>query len=386
MIPRESTANQGMSDVTPHIFSHNDLETIIRLYEATMPHKASFSYRGTFVDKFTNSILDISEGALSGNTKGSGMNRKLSFLLVECFQNLLKHGESDSNLETDGLFSFTNMKESFVINSINYIHQEEKARLKELVDHINSLDTKELKDLYMRQLNSGGMSAKGGAGLGLIELSRKSGQKLQYQIEDFNDKYAMFHQQVTLPLNEVISRLDINHIPMTEKMFARLLEESIFLYYKGDLSQKSILPMLDFVEHNAGGGSAMNNFGRKAGHVLVEMLQNISRHSPTGDNDERQGIFLIGSRGGKLIIQCGNMINHHMKGFIDEKLSYLNSLDKNGLAELHKSALKASLKFESKNRSGLGLIEIAKASCEKIHYTFQPFGENKYFFAVQVCI
>jgi hypothetical protein len=36
------------------------------------------------------------------------------------------------------------------------------------------------------------MSAKGGGGLGFIDIAKKSGQKLEYNIEKVDDTYAFF--------------------------------------------------------------------------------------------------------------------------------------------------------------------------------------------------
>ena len=36
------------------------------------------------------------------------------------------------------------------------------------------------------------MSVKGGGGLGLIDIARKSGEKLQYNIREINESFSFF--------------------------------------------------------------------------------------------------------------------------------------------------------------------------------------------------
>ena len=60
------------------------------------------------------------------------------------------------------------------------------------IDYINSLDKDELKKFYKETLNNGTMSEKGGGGLGLIDIARRSGQKLQYKIREIDKDYSFF--------------------------------------------------------------------------------------------------------------------------------------------------------------------------------------------------
>jgi hypothetical protein len=71
---------------------------------------------------------------------------------------------------------------------------------------------------------------------------------------------------------------------------------------------------------------------------------------------------------------------------LEEKLDYLLSLDEYELKELHKSTLRATLRFENKSNAGLGLIEVAQASGNSMQYEFIPYSRENYLFAIQVSI
>jgi len=163
-------------------------------------------------------------------------------------------------------------------------------------------------------------------------------------------------------------------------------DKSMFMYYKGDFSQRSIIPMLDIVEHNVGGGGSVSSMGRKAGHVLIELLQNVSKHNSANGAEEKKGIFTIGEDGDKFYIQCGNLVSHQEKVLLETKLDFLSGLSKDDLRDFHRQAMKASIKFENKTRSGLGLIEIAKASSKPLEYIFEPLENNQFFYAIHVTI
>ncbi|MEN9347190.1 MAG: hypothetical protein RLZZ77_701 [Bacteroidota bacterium] len=381
--------NPKTTPLTTNALHNNpELRRIWELYSHMASSKTSFCYRGPFMDRFTNTILEISESAMMSQQQAPTMTRKVSFLLVECFQNILRHGETvaetQQNLTDDGVFAFQDLGKHFIINSINFIQSEDASNLRELVDAVNALDTKELKALYLQQLNQSEISTKGGAGLGLIELARKSGQNLLYEINPVNEVISIFEQQVTFSQQEEKTAVP-NYLKSTHETYKEMADGNVLLTYKGDFSQKSILPLLDIVEHNISDGRQQDALTRKAGHVLIEILQNIAKH---GGSDEygQDGVFQIGQQDGHLFIQAGNPISLSNKVCLEEKLEYLCSLKTEELKELHKAALRATLKFESKTRSGLGLIEVARMSESRIQYGFEPIDSENYFFVIKATV
>jgi hypothetical protein len=64
--------------------------------------------------------------------------------------------------------------------------------LESKLSEINSLDKEGLKELYKSIIKSSQLSEKGGAGLGFVDMARKSGQKLEYHFNKIDDKYSFF--------------------------------------------------------------------------------------------------------------------------------------------------------------------------------------------------
>jgi hypothetical protein len=180
-----------------------NLRSLLALYDEVKDHHPSFSYRGQFLERFTNTILEISEGALAARQHKPTVNRKLSFLLVECFQNIIRHSEQAQELRNEGMFGFKHFHDTFVINSINLILNDDRDHLSGLMEHVNDLRGEDLKDVYKRKLMNSEFSAKGGAGLGLIELARKSGHPLLYEFEPGPANQSYFLQQVTFQHGDV---------------------------------------------------------------------------------------------------------------------------------------------------------------------------------------
>ena len=64
------------------------------------------------------------------------------------------------------------------------------------IDEVNAMSSEELKSKYRETLDHGQVSAKGGAGLGIIDIARKSGNKLEYDFKQVNEKYCFFSLSV----------------------------------------------------------------------------------------------------------------------------------------------------------------------------------------------
>ena len=61
-----------------------------------------------------------------------------------------------------------------------------------MIDNINKLNKDDLNALYKKQIREGSLSEKGGAGLGLIDIARKTGRQLEYQFLPLQDNTNHF--------------------------------------------------------------------------------------------------------------------------------------------------------------------------------------------------
>jgi hypothetical protein len=84
------------------------------------------------------------------------------------------------------------LESKYTIFTGNYILNENILGLKTRLDEVNSLTKEELKDYYKKVLNNGEMSLKGGGGLGMIDIARKTGEKLEYNFLEIDDKVSFF--------------------------------------------------------------------------------------------------------------------------------------------------------------------------------------------------
>ncbi len=124
------------------------------------------------------------------------MKKKVYNVLVECLQNLYHHMDEipDARREKlkSAIFMIGKLENLYTIFTGNYILNENVEGLRNRLEKVNSLNKDELKLYYKEVLNNGEMSLKGGGGLGMIDIARKTGQKIDYKFLEINDKISFF--------------------------------------------------------------------------------------------------------------------------------------------------------------------------------------------------
>jgi hypothetical protein len=132
------------------------------------------------------------------------VKRKVFNVLVECLQNLYHHIDKDidtinvKDFDKSALLMIAKNKDNYQIMTGNYMETKNVNDLKSKLDLVNSLNKEELKAYYKEILNDGNRSEKGTAGLGMIDIARKSGQKLEYYFLEIDEKTSFFSLTVKI--------------------------------------------------------------------------------------------------------------------------------------------------------------------------------------------
>jgi L-cysteine desulfidase len=72
------------------------------------------------------------------------------------------------------------------------IRNDKIPSLRDRLDQVNSLDKEGLKLLYKDVRLNTSLSDSGGAGIGIIDIARKSENKLEYSFKDLNNQFSLF--------------------------------------------------------------------------------------------------------------------------------------------------------------------------------------------------
>jgi hypothetical protein len=181
------------------------LNYIFDLHKVLSEKNIILVYEGEFTQEITKSVLSMAEKNMETMNEEMGIKKKVFNVMVECLQNICKHSEEFGNLNEEfstAIFMIGKEFNEYTITSGNIIYNNKIANLQAKLEQINSLDKDGLKELYKSTLSSSELSDKGGAGLGFIDMARKSGQKLNFDFEKINNEISFFSLQSKIARKE----------------------------------------------------------------------------------------------------------------------------------------------------------------------------------------
>ena len=174
---------------------------IYDLHRAMMSHNVILVYQGDFTQETTKSILAMAERNIDSSGEESGIKRKVFNVMMESLQNIVKHTDEiiDGQTRTHAaIFLIGREPDRYTIMSGNPIRRGNIEMLKGKLERINSLDKNGLKELYKNIIKDTTLSEKGGAGLGFVDMARKSGSKLEFAFPEVSDEYSFFSLKVNV--------------------------------------------------------------------------------------------------------------------------------------------------------------------------------------------
>ena len=174
---------------------------IYDLHHTMMSQKLILVYQGDFTQESTKSILAMAERNLDSSGEESSIKRKVFNVMVEALQNIVKHSDElvDGEIRSHAaIFLIGKEANRYCIMSGNPIRKANVPILKGKLDQINGLDKDGLKDLYKEIIKNTTISEKGGAGLGFVDMARKSGEKLEFDFPEMSPEYCFFCLRVNV--------------------------------------------------------------------------------------------------------------------------------------------------------------------------------------------
>ncbi len=177
------------------------MKYIYDLHKTMLKKNLILVYEGEFTQEITKSVLSMAERNMDSFGEESSTKRKVFNVMVECLQNICKHAETleiSRAGKNNAIFMIGKREDEYIITSGNAIMTENVTDLIKKLELINSLDKEGLKELYKDIIKNGSLSDKGGAGLGFVDMARKSGQRLKFDFEQIDDTFTFFSLKTTI--------------------------------------------------------------------------------------------------------------------------------------------------------------------------------------------
>ncbi len=364
---------------------------IFDLFRQMNHYSLSYIYRGGFSIDLSNKILSLAETNMANHSESSATKKKVYFIMLESLQNITRHSDikPQEKIDNSSFFVIQRLVNDYYISSGNIVENKNIDSLKSKLSKVNSLDKESLKVYYKETLSQGDFSAKGGAGLGLIEMARKSGNKLAYDFKKINEDLSHFYFQIKVSVPEIdlgAEDINIDRLTWIEGLEEQILERNLNLIYQVDFNQENLISILSMTEGNIGNKKDLA-LSKKIFNIIVELSQNIYKHAdePDPSKDGKSGILMIGEKDREYTITTGNLILSSKVESLSASLDKVNNADFDELDTLFNSII---MKDEQKGQkgAGLGFIDLKMKSQNNLIYNYSPVDADYSFFEIQVIV
>jgi len=188
-----------METTTNHI---KKLNSFFELYKQMHAQKLILAYQGDISQGLTKAFSALAVDSLSKENEDDRVKNRVFHVIVEALQNLSKHSyDHDSGAPArpgSGMLFLAKLDNCYLLTTGNAIQKDKRPEIENMLTMINGLNEDELKELYKKQLRDSRLSDKGGAGLGFIDMAKKTKSKIEFEFIEINDKTEFFLYQIQI--------------------------------------------------------------------------------------------------------------------------------------------------------------------------------------------
>jgi len=364
------------------------MDIIRRIHEKMAERQLLFIFRGDITERNSLPLLTLLENEMKDDSYGMAGRKRLFMFVLESLQNIVKHGARHHVMMP--LVAYSKAGEGYRVLTANVIAGDQAENLRKRLEQVNNLDGQGIKDLYKDILMNSEFNEKGGAGLGLIEMAVKTGNRLDFDFRPAGDGHLYFMLSKTVDSSGMGTHDGLPHqfslngdsIVQIEKMMA---ENNIYMIWSGHVSQGIGEEVLSITESRLSEEDVNSNLRRRVFNIMVEMLENVSKYNVGKENEKEYGMPVVVLRfdNGRFIITTANLVMNDKVDELNKKLDLVNSMKRGELKELFYSSL-ADQSIETDSTGNLGLVSMARKSGSNLDYHFQRISDRYSYFRLTV--
>jgi len=159
-----------------------------------------FSYSGPVNQAVIEGFGNVLRERLNRDNIGMGESIKIFSIFVEQLQNVIYYSPKglNSNELNSGMITIGKIENGYFVLGSNEVNQDQKDRLELKLKRIISMSSDELKKEYKNARKRDSDEHSKGAGLGFLEMARKSSKPLEYQFEKISENRYYFTINITI--------------------------------------------------------------------------------------------------------------------------------------------------------------------------------------------
>ncbi len=175
------------------------MDFVSKFHQTIRNENIMLVYEGEITQTIAKAFSSMTEQGFDDETDSSRTQKRVYHVMIECLQNVAKHADDEITGEPEipgrGIFMISNNENEYTVTTGNIVANDKITIIKEMLDKFNALDPDEIKAEYKRMIKESRLSEKAGAGLGFIDIVKKTGNNIEYYFDEINDKTSFFIQK-----------------------------------------------------------------------------------------------------------------------------------------------------------------------------------------------
>jgi hypothetical protein len=186
----------------PQVISNNEILLDVALFRNKISkHNFIFTYRGTMSHTIVKNVLALTEKKIDAMNEDGNIKKKIFGVMINCLQTICSPQKKMSTIE-ESLFMIDKSKSGYTIYTGVTISTDSSLHLINSIDHINNLSNQLLsgyrkeKLLDFKQIETSFDLNE--VVLGLVNIAKKSGEKITYNAEQLDNDRSFFTLQIEI--------------------------------------------------------------------------------------------------------------------------------------------------------------------------------------------
>jgi hypothetical protein len=166
---------------------------LLEYYKKMCERNIVLDFQGAISQEMVVGMAELLKNKFSQKIERTNIVKKLFSIFIEMAQNIAIYSTERVYLDNQhgdvgaGIIVVTEENNNYIITSGNLVKKKSISNIVEHCQRINRMDKGELRQFYKAQIKSSRKRGKKGAGVGLIDIARKSGNQIRYGVTRVND-------------------------------------------------------------------------------------------------------------------------------------------------------------------------------------------------------
>lgn len=171
---------------------------------------------------------------------------------------------------------------------------------------------------------------------------------------------------------------------MNDFEYTNLISKDL-ISYSGEFSSEIVHKLSNETEEKLHQYKAEKKIVKRVCYILIEGIQNIRKHGVENINGYQNSFIKVAKTRNNYKILMGNLVYNNYINNLSNKISTINSFDKEQIKTKYFETLKNG-KMSKKGGAGLGFITMAMRTNNHIGFKFNKIDKDLSFFTVEITL